>query len=108
MPSDVERAYRAYLNTLVLAMLESGALHGQGLLDALHQRSDGRININEANAYPALHRLEHFGLVTSAWTLVGGRSKRKYELTPEGHRKLADDRDAWRDFAGAIATILRL
>lgn len=99
---------RAYLNTLVLAALENGALHLAGILAALRTRSGDRYKFTDATVYPALHRMEHFGLIKEGWLLVDGRARRGYELTAAGRERLAADRDEWREFGIIIAAMLDL
>ena len=105
---EQERALRAYINTLVLAALEGGPVHLAGILSALHRRSGDRFKFTDATVYPALHRLEHFGFVTTGWVLVDGKARRGYELTDAGRDKLAADREKWRDFGALIVGMLGL
>ena len=105
---DQERALRGYINTLVLAALEDGALHLAGILEALRRRSEDQYKPTDDTVYPALHRLEHFGLISQGWLLVDRRARRGYELTAAGREKLAADREKWREFATVIAVMLGL
>ena len=105
---EQKRALRAYVNTLVLAELESGALHLAGILSALRRRSGDRFNLSDATVYSALHRLEHLGLITSGWALVDGKARRSFGLTEAGRERLAADRDKWRDFGVLITVMLDL
>ena len=57
----------------------------------------------EGTIYPALHRLEQSGLLSSRWTTAeSGRRRRVYSLTRRGRGALADQRAVWRRFADAI------
>lgn len=56
--------------------------------------------------YPALHRLEKAGLLTSRWS-EGGRRKRIYELTRRGKGALREQERDWREFSRAVDVVLR-
>ena len=56
--------------------------------------------------YPALRRMERAGLVESAWSTVGGRERRTYQLTSAGRHSLSAERSAWQEFAETIGAVL--
>jgi PadR family transcriptional regulator PadR len=97
---------KGHLDTLLLASLENGPLHGYAIKEALRDGSHARFDLPTGTVYPALRRLEAGGLVSGTWAEAGGRRRRTYELTPAGRRRLAGDRAAWRDFASAMTAIL--
>ena len=100
------RVQPAHLNMVLLAALQQGPLHGYGIMTALRQRSDGRINLSDGSVYPRLHRLEHLGFVGSSWSMVDGQGLRVYQLTPAGWHQLRIDRRAWEDYAALISGLL--
>jgi DNA-binding PadR family transcriptional regulator len=55
--------------------------------------------------YPALHRLERAGLLSSSWS-DGTRRRRVYKLTGRGRHELGVRRSEWKDFAKAIEAVL--
>ena len=91
---------------ILLAVLAGRALHGYAVIAALRDGSGGRFELSEGAVYPALHRLEHLGLITSSWSVVDGRHRRVYRLTPAGRDKLSADRRAWLDFVAAVNGLL--
>src|SRR5580765_1020100 len=97
---------KGHLDTLLLASLENGPLHGYAVKEALRDSSNARFDLPTGTIYPALRRLEAAGLVSGTWAEAGGRRRRTYELTPAGHQRLSRDRAAWRDFAAAVSAIL--
>ncbi|MEU9115414.1 helix-turn-helix transcriptional regulator [Streptomyces sp. NPDC048483] len=99
-------AVRGHLDGLLLAVLESGPLHGYAIITAVQQRSGGALELRTGTIYPALNRLERVGLLRSSWQSVGERRKRCYELTDEGQRSLANERTAWSEFTTAIGSVL--
>ena len=54
----------------------------------LRQRGGGTFDLPEGTIYPALHRLEHAGLLASKWSEDTGRRRRVYELTRQGRAAL--------------------
>lgn len=94
------------LDLLTLVVLEAAPAHGYEVAERLRQRSDGAFDLPEGTIYPALHRLEARGWVTSSWTLVSGRRRRVYALTDRGRRQLALQRREWAMFHTAMAVVL--
>jgi PadR family transcriptional regulator, regulatory protein PadR len=97
---------KGHLDSLVLATLEDGPLHGYAVIERLRGRSNGAFDLAEGTLYPVLHRLEAEGLLTSAWSDAAGRRRRVYRLTRRGRTALAKRRDEWRRFAGAVEAVL--
>jgi DNA-binding PadR family transcriptional regulator len=58
--------------------------------------------ISPGTLYPALHRMEAEGLLTSRDELVEGRRRRRYRATEQGRRVLADTRRALRELAAEV------
>ena len=100
------QALRGHLDTLLLAVLEDGPKHGYAIREALREGSAGRVDLPTGTVYPALHRIEETGLVAGSWSVIEGRRRRTYRLTAAGRRRLHADRDAWRDFATTVTTML--
>jgi len=99
-------ALKGHLDLLILAVLESGPAHGYAIIETLRQRSAGTFDLPEGTVYPALHRLENQGLLSSSWTEDSARRKRVYCLSPGGQQALAGRREDWRQFARAIDATL--
>jgi DNA-binding PadR family transcriptional regulator len=101
-----DQVIRGQLNMLLLAVLQAGPRHPSGVREALRQYSGGRLDLPAATVNPALRRLEHLGLVTSAWSVIEGSHRRTYRLTPAGQDKLSGDRFAWGQFAAVVTRLL--
>lgn len=97
---------KGHLDLLLLAAVQSNPSHGYAIADTLRARSDGTFDLPEGTLYPALHRLERAGLLSSKWSEVNGRRRRVYQLTRIGHRALAERHDEWRDFARAVHAVV--
>lgn len=94
------------LDLLLLSVLAARPAHGYEVAERLRQRSDGAFDLPEGSIYPALHRLEARGWVTSSWELVAGRRRRVYELTGRGRQQLETQRREWGVFAAGIHAVL--
>ena len=97
---------RGHLDGMLLAVLETGPCHGYAVIAALESRSDGALDLPTGTVYPALHRLERLGLVSSDWTTVSGRKRRVYALTRSGRSALAHERASWQQFTNVVGKVL--
>ena len=98
---------KGHLDMIVLATLSSGPAHGYAVIEEIRRRTGKAFDLPEGTIYPALHRLQHAGLLSSRWvTAESGRRRRVYALTRSGTRALADRRAVWRQFSDAIQALL--
>jgi PadR family transcriptional regulator, regulatory protein PadR len=97
---------RGHLDLLLLAIVEDGPFHGYAILEELRDRTEGAIDLPEGTVYPALHRLERAGLLTSTWTQVNGRRRRMYDLTPKGTTAAKEKRREWTAFTETVQRIV--
>jgi DNA-binding PadR family transcriptional regulator len=97
---------KGHLDPLVLAILEDGPAHGYAIIESLRERSAGVFDLPEGTIYPALHRLEQAGTLTSRREVVAGRERRIYRLSAKGRAALRERRTDWNRFAQAVGQIL--
>ena len=97
---------KGQLELVVLASLRDGPRHGYGIIKELRDRSGGEFDVLEGTLYPALHRLEHAGLIKSRWATAAGRRRRVYELTRKGRKAFADQESEWRSFVRTLDSVL--
>ena len=98
---------KGHLDMIVLAALAAGPAHGYAVIEEIKRRSGQAFDLPEGTVYPALHRLEEAGLLSSRWvTAESGRRRRVYALTRRGERALDDQRAVWRKFSLAIGGLL--
>ncbi len=98
---------KGHLDMIVLAALAAGPAHGYAVIEAIRQKSGEAFDLPEGTVYPALHRLEEAGLLSSRWvTAESGRRRRVYALTRRGDRALVDQRAVWQRFTAAIGGLL--
>jgi PadR family transcriptional regulator PadR len=95
------------LDLLILKAVSLGPLHGYGLLLRIQQISGGALLIEQGALYPALHRLECQGLLTTEWgTSDNNRRAKFYTLTPTGRQRLRQESDGWQRLVSAMAAAL--
>lgn len=97
---------KGHLDLLLLAAVQGNPAHGYAIAQTLRARSHGTFDLPEGTLYPALHRLERDGLLSSRWAEVSGRRRRVYQLTRAGYRALAKRQVEWRDFARAVHAVV--
>jgi len=98
---------KGHLDMIVLAALASGPAHGYAVIEEIRRRSNQAFDLPEGTIYPALHRLQQAGLLSSRWvTAESGRRRRIYTLTASGNRALAERRAVWDQFSAAICGLL--
>jgi len=92
---------------LILSLLAERPMHGYQLAKELERRSEGFFDFKEGTLYPALHRLEREGLLTSEWEVVEeGPSRKVYRITDKGRHTLAEAANEWGTFARKLLSIL--
>ena len=101
------QALKGHLDLLLLTVLSDGPKHGYAVIEELRLRSDHTFDLPEGTVYPALHRLEKAGYLSSGWSEVHGRRRRTYTLTKQGSSALQEQRNAWTEFSEAISRVLR-
>jgi DNA-binding PadR family transcriptional regulator len=97
---------KGHLEMLLLAAVAPEPAHGYRLVERLRERSHGEFDLAEGTVYPALHRLEGAGLLSSLWSRDAPRRRRVYQLTDRGRAALADEREDWRGFVRAVEAVL--
>jgi DNA-binding PadR family transcriptional regulator len=95
------------LDVLVLKTLSWTPMHAFEIATWIEERSDGRVQVDDAALLQALHRLEARMLVTADWGVTkNGRRARYYTLTPAGRALLKAESDRLVDHFDALVTIL--
>ena len=95
------------LDLLILKALALRPIHGWGITNRIHELSRGTLRIGQGSLYPALHRCERRGWVTSYWRATeNNRLARYYDLTAPGKRAIKQEIARWRHFAGAMDLVL--
>ena len=93
---------------LILRMLQAGPAHGLQIAQDIERRSDDVLLVEQGSLYPALHRLEERGWITSSWGVSeSNRRARYYQLTPIGKKQLTAESSRWATLTRAVARAMR-
>jgi transcriptional regulator len=96
------------LDLLILQTVALAPNHGWGIQQRIQQVSRDALAVSHGSLYPALHRLEAAGFLSSEMTASdNNRKARVYTLTAAGRKRLAAEADDWREFALAIRRVLQ-
>jgi PadR family transcriptional regulator len=96
------------LDLLILKILALGPNHGWGIATRIRQISRDGLNASQGSLYPALHRLELRGDVTSEMTpSENNRRARVYTLTTAGRRRLQTETASWEQMALSMKRVLQ-
>ena len=97
------------LDLLILKSLaQLGAMHGFGIAVHIQSVSDEMLRVEEGSLYPALHRIEQIGWVSSEWGLSSNNRKaRFYRLTVAGRRQLAREEENWKRTVKGVTAVLQ-
>jgi PadR family transcriptional regulator, regulatory protein PadR len=96
------------LELLVLKTLQSGSLHGYGIVLHIQRASDELLRVEEGSLYPGLHRMEQNGWITSEWALTESNRKAKYyNLTVAGRKQLQEAVKDFESLVKGVRAILR-
>ena len=108
MASDKSDLLQGTLDMLVLKIAALEPVHGYGIAQRIQQISRDVLQVQQGSLYPALHRLEKRGWLTSAWReSETGREAKFYSLTRAGRKQLNAETANWDRLAGAVALILK-
>ena len=96
------------LDLLILKTLARGPQHGYGIVVHIQQVSGEALRVEEGSLYPALHRIEQSGWISSEWgTSENNRRAKYYRLTAVGRKQLAKEEENWDRLTRAVANVLR-
>lgn len=95
------------LGLLVLRALARGPLHGYGITASIQRVSNEMLRVEEGSLYPALHRMEEEGWVTSSWGETDtGRRARFYSITAAGRKQLEKEKAQWSRLTAGVQLVL--
>jgi transcriptional regulator len=93
---------------LILRTLLWGPQHGHGVGQAIRHSSAEVLQIERGSLYPALHRLEAQGFISSEWKQSElNRRAKYYRLTAVGRKQLAAEESKWKLLVKTIARVMR-
>lgn len=95
------------LDLLILRTLALEPRHGLAIAERIEQITRGTFVVKPGSLFPALHRMEERGWLTSFWGESENRRKAKfYALTRDGKRQLREEEAEWGRIVVAIGAAL--
>jgi len=95
------------LDVMILKALSWGAMHGFGVARWIRSTTDDVLQIDDSALYPALHRMEHRGLIAADWRLTENKRRAKYyTLTTKGRQQLRVRASTWDRYATAVSKVI--
>ena len=104
--SDAEML-KGTMDMMILRTLVSGDAHGHTIAKIIERGSEDVLEVEQGSLYPALHRLEDRGWVSSYWGASENNRKAKfYRLTAAGKKQLLRETQRWRQMTRAIGLVM--
>jgi PadR family transcriptional regulator len=112
MPPDANdklELLQGTLDMLILKTLLFGPAHGHGIATYIRQTTNGALTVEHGSLYPALHRLQRDGFISSRWEKAHDKNREHkfYRLTASGRRQLNKQHSKWQELVRAIGSIMQ-
>jgi PadR family transcriptional regulator PadR len=97
------------LDLLILKILALEPLNGWAISQRLRQVSGDVLQVSDGSLYPAFHKLEQEGWITSEWKQSENNRRAKfYSLTRLGRSQLKKEAADWGRLSAAISHVVAL
>jgi PadR family transcriptional regulator, regulatory protein PadR len=108
MPPNANTALlQGTLDVLILKVLALQPMHGLGVARRIAQVTGETFQVKPGSLFPALHRMEEAGWLTSIWgESENNRRAKFYEITSAGRRQLKQETEQWARISSAMANAL--
>ena len=95
------------LDVMILKALSWGPMHGFAVAKWIRLTTDDVLQIDDGALYPALHRMEHRGLIDADWDLTENKRRAKYyRLTSKGRQQLRVRTSSWDRYSTAVSKVI--
>ncbi len=96
------------LDLLILKALGPGELHGLGISRRIEHITRGTFLVKPGSLFPALHRMEEAGWLSSFWGASENNRRAKfYRLTKAGMKQVEAETEQWTKVALAMTNALK-
>ena len=107
MTSDPTDLLPGTLDLLILKAISHEQKHGLAISRRIEQVTGGTFQVKPGPLFPALHRMEEQGWLTSEWGESENNRKAKYyRITKAGRRRLEAETEKWGRVALAMTRAL--
>src|SRR5712691_352174 len=96
------------LDLLILRTVALEPIHGWAIAQRIRQVSNEQLRVGQSALYPALHKLEHQGLIEAEWApSENNRRAKYYKLTTAGRKALKAETAQWERLSTAIWLVVK-
>ena len=107
MDSEPTTLLQGTLDLLILKSLIAGEMHGLGVSRRIQQITGGTFVVKPGSLFPALHRMDEEGWISSFWGESENNRKAKYySLTRAGRKQLLAETASWERMTALMARLL--
>lgn len=97
------------LQTIILKLLsDQGRMYGYEITQRVKDLSGGTLVLTEGALYPALHKLEAEGLLSTEREHIGKRVRKYYKLTESGQFSVNERIQNFEAFIHTMASLLKI
>ena len=107
MSSSQADVLQGTLDLLIMRTIAAEPMHGWAIANRVRQISNELLKVQQGSLYPALHRLEHQGWITSKWGASEANRRAKfYSLTLAGRKQLETETSKWKRLSAGVNLVL--
>lgn len=93
------KLFRGSLDTIILELLtRKGEMYGYEIAQKVKEISSGELKITEGALYPALHKMEQKGFLSTEVRSIGNRKRKYYTLTEKGKTETVEQVSEMKSF----------
>jgi len=104
--SQLDQMRKGSTDFLILSLLMKRPMYGYEIIQQIERQSGGYFDMKEGLLYPALHRMQQNGWLSSDWRSVDGRRRKYYAVTKLGEEVLGEQAAEWRTFLDQLYALL--
>jgi PadR family transcriptional regulator, regulatory protein PadR len=109
MPEPQSDLLQGTLDVLILKALALQELHGMGISRRIAQMTNDAFDVKAGSLFPALHRMEQAGWLSSSWGQAETNRRAKfYALTKTGKKQLHSETERWARISLAMGLALEI
>jgi PadR family transcriptional regulator, regulatory protein PadR len=96
------------LDLLILRAIGDSEMHGLGISHRIEHVTQGAFQVSPGSLFPALHKMEEAGWLSSFWGESENRRRAKYyRLTKSGRRQLDVEIQQWNAVVYAMSCAVK-
>ena len=108
MPNERIAVLQGTVDLLILKAIGDSEFHGLGVSRRIEQITQGAFLVTPGSLFPALHRMEEAGWLSSQWgESENNRRAKYYRLTKSGKRQLETETGEWKKIVLAMSNALK-